>query len=266
MGKHSAPRNPLVSARLAMLSMTALITAAVSTENGPTPDDRATTLASSWTDLDTAPQSDNAAPPAAAAPTTDRIAAVAPATDPIEYEVGQPKTPSSQRGLPLTEATDPDDEASTEPDTTAVNTEPKAPNKSRTQNVSDRPATRPRHARPEPVADSKKAPDLGAVLSSIAEVLNSGSSAGGALAQALGSGSSALGTGSAAAAPVAGLISSGSTGGTGSAIAEPLGALAKALGSGSAALGTGSSSFGKVGDALTSGSGKKSSGGGSKVH
>ncbi|MBF6331205.1 hypothetical protein [Nocardia transvalensis] len=258
MGKHSAKQHSLGAVRLAMLSATALVTAAVTTEHGPSHENRAIHTTTSWTDLET--------PWRSAAPITPGIT-TRPATTPAQMEtlVENGESPAAsdasdqhagRHGIPLTYEEEPQQHAERPAETVADRTETQ-----HTDRLSGNAGGHGKHAK-KPDAEKKgekkkdtpsaapAAPDLGELLASFAQILNTGSAAGGSLAQALGSGSAALGTGSAAVAPVGDLLGTGS--GSGSAVAGPLGALAKALGSGSAALGTGSSSLGKAGGSLAS--------------
>ncbi|MCM6775572.1 hypothetical protein NDR87_15150 [Nocardia sp. CDC159] len=255
MGKHSAKRTHLGPVRTAMLSMTALVTAAVAAEHGTSEgaqENRAIEATTSWTDLESHTG-------VLAKVTADRMTAtgaevqeqVAPAPAP-EVVADTPVTDTPHGGIPLTYENTDEQPA---PKATAV-----ADTKSTVK--SEKPSSGHRggkHRRVEAEAVARKsgpsaapaAPDLGQVLTSIAQVLGAGANAGGALAQALGSGSAALGTGSASVAPVADVLGSGS--GEGVELGKPLAQLAKALGSGSAALGTGSAQVSKAGTSLIAG-------------
>ncbi|MFI5775696.1 hypothetical protein [Nocardia sp. NPDC051570] len=261
MGKHSAKRTSLGPVRMAMLSMTALATAAVAAEHGSTEgaqqnQNRAVEATTSWTDLDSATgvlAKANADRLASTPVVAERVAAAPAVVAPMATE-----DTATKPGIPLTY--DNPEQQTERTVTTVADTSSKPKSERLTGGYTGgkhakKTDTVARKKSPAPAAPA--APDLGGLLTSIAQVVQAGAGAGGSLAQALGSGSSALGTGSASAAPIADMLSSGSGEllgmGSGSAIGGPLGQLAKALGSGSAALGTGSAGVSKASTGLISG-------------
>ncbi|RDI67207.1 hypothetical protein [Nocardia pseudobrasiliensis] len=272
MGKHSVKRTALGPVRMAMLSMTALVTAAVTAEHGSAEsshENRAIEATTSWTDLDSSTgvlaraNADRLSPQAHE---TEKVTplpapAVADSTGPVDVAPVAIDT-EPKHGIPLTYE-NPDQQTERTVTTVADTVAPKSERLTggnaggRHAKKTDAETVSTRKNTPAAAPTAPAAPDLGALLTSVAQVLQAGANAGGSLAQALGTGSSALGTGSSSVAPVADMLGSGSGQllgmDSGSAIGGPLGQLAKALGSGSAALGTGSAQVSKAGTGLIAG-------------
>ncbi|MCM6776431.1 hypothetical protein NDR87_21030 [Nocardia sp. CDC159] len=151
MGKHSTRPNPLCSMRLAMLSLTALVTAGITTQHGPAPSNQATTLTATWSQLDIPDQTSIPAPTPTEMPRR--------AADPVgDADTATAPAPPSRPGLPL--LSEPRPEPHDEPATT------------------ERPAPRPHH-RPAPAAHvdvrtPSAATDLGSLLTSLGAALTAG--------------------------------------------------------------------------------------------